>query len=71
MFVPAEPRDKTSAVCGGTETQAHVRTNWTLKLIGAEVGAEAPNPAFTVCSRAHSVMLVSVLIRLFQGLFEL
>lgn len=71
MFAPAEPRDKTSAMYGGTEAQAHVKTNWTLRFIGAEVGAEASNPASAACSPAHSIMLVSVLIRLFQGLFEL
>lgn len=36
-----------------------------------EKGVEAQNRAVADCSLAHIIMLVSVLIKLFQGRFEL
>lgn len=57
-------------------SEAQARMSWSLKFSGAEIGvgengAEAPNSAIADCSRAHRIMLVSVLIKVFQGQFEL
>lgn len=73
LLLSLETRSVQRAVSG---PQAHVKMNRPLKFSGAEIGvgvngAEAPNSALTDCSQAHRIMLVSVLIKLFQGPFEL
>lgn len=73
LFAAPKPGDRAGAVCGvrGTghnELVPEIQWGWDW---GGENGAEAPSSTVAACSQAHRIMLVSVLIKVFQGQFEL